>query len=302
MTKHHPSPPLFYTRKKFTSYERDNEAELDFAEARYYNYNHGRFTSVDPENAGAELTDPQSWNGYSYSLNNPLSFIDPDGLKPIWLSQYNSDGVLTDVMRADDEADGFQGLLDGGWQRVQYNANGEFQYTSTYRGETRNAILTGDGNWRWGDYQQSETQSDPTTNPSLGRITPASPVETLPRPAQPPTISPQTPTAPTLPPVAPAAGSGWLLRILQILGVPGIILGSPLECCRGSERPSPAPLPIQPEMSKKKKDVGPADNDESTKEHRKKGDWQKHTKPRPGRRTTKDRQKWDRNWRPRKKQ
>ena len=35
-------------RQKFTAYERDTESDLDFAEARYYNKNHGRFTSVDP--------------------------------------------------------------------------------------------------------------------------------------------------------------------------------------------------------------------------------------------------------------
>ncbi|MCV4690685.1 hypothetical protein OFC38_31525, partial [Escherichia coli] len=35
-------------RQKFTAYERDNETDLDFAQARMYSNNHGRFTSVDP--------------------------------------------------------------------------------------------------------------------------------------------------------------------------------------------------------------------------------------------------------------
>jgi RHS repeat-associated protein len=67
-------------RQKFTSYERDHETGLDFAQARYYANAMGRFKSIDPENAGADITEPQSWNGYSYVENNPLNFIDPDGL------------------------------------------------------------------------------------------------------------------------------------------------------------------------------------------------------------------------------
>jgi RHS repeat-associated protein len=66
-------------RQKFTGYERDNEINLDFAEARYYNPMHGRFTTVDPENAGAMEDDPQSWNAYAYGGNNPILFVDPDG-------------------------------------------------------------------------------------------------------------------------------------------------------------------------------------------------------------------------------
>ena len=39
----------------------------------------GRFQSPDPENAGAALGDPQTWNGYAYAGNNPLSYTDPSG-------------------------------------------------------------------------------------------------------------------------------------------------------------------------------------------------------------------------------
>jgi RHS repeat-associated protein len=67
-------------RKKFTSYERDIELDLDFAQARYYNFNHGRFTSSDPLLSSGRVEDPQTWNRYAYVLNNPLYYIDPDGL------------------------------------------------------------------------------------------------------------------------------------------------------------------------------------------------------------------------------
>jgi RHS repeat-associated protein len=68
-------------RQKFTSKERDIETGLDFFGARYYASTHGRFTSADPLLASARTWAPQSWNRYSYVLNNPLKLIDPNGLK-----------------------------------------------------------------------------------------------------------------------------------------------------------------------------------------------------------------------------
>jgi len=64
---------------KFTGKERDSESGLDNSGARYYSSSVGRFMSPDPDNAGATIDAPQSWNAYSYVLNNPLNDIDPDG-------------------------------------------------------------------------------------------------------------------------------------------------------------------------------------------------------------------------------
>jgi RHS repeat-associated protein len=77
-------------RQKFTGYERDNETELDYAQARYYSSTQGRFTSVDPLMASGSTGNPQSWNRYAYSYNNPLRFTDPTGLVPG--DFYNLDG------------------------------------------------------------------------------------------------------------------------------------------------------------------------------------------------------------------
>lgn len=68
-------------RQRFTGYERDNETGLDFAQARYYSNVQGRFTSVDPLMASGHAGSPQSWNRYSYTLNRPLSLVDPTGLE-----------------------------------------------------------------------------------------------------------------------------------------------------------------------------------------------------------------------------
>jgi RHS repeat-associated protein len=68
------------TRKGYTGYEKDDEFGLEFAQARYYNAIHGRFTSVDPLTASATIKNPQTFNRYSYVLNSPYKFTDPLGL------------------------------------------------------------------------------------------------------------------------------------------------------------------------------------------------------------------------------
>lgn len=79
-TLQHKYSSLDNIRQQFTGYERDSESGLDYAVARYYNNRHGRFTSVDPLTASATIKNPQSFNRYSYALNNPYKFTDPLGL------------------------------------------------------------------------------------------------------------------------------------------------------------------------------------------------------------------------------
>ena len=71
--------PMSY---KFTGKERDSESGLDDFGARYYASSLGRFMKPDPnQTSGFEhMRDPQSWNGYSIARNNPLVYVDPDGL------------------------------------------------------------------------------------------------------------------------------------------------------------------------------------------------------------------------------
>ena len=87
-------PPQSNIRQKFTSKERDIETSLDFFEARYYTNAQGRFTSPDPlsfwmleeKEQDEYLSNPQRMNKYVYVLNNPLQYVDPDGLVdiPAW--------------------------------------------------------------------------------------------------------------------------------------------------------------------------------------------------------------------------
>ena len=67
---------------KFTGKERDTESGLDYFGARFYGSNSGRFISPDPSQlAFADPGNPQSFNLYSYVLNNPVRLVDPFGLQ-----------------------------------------------------------------------------------------------------------------------------------------------------------------------------------------------------------------------------
>jgi RHS repeat-associated protein len=66
------------SEQHFTGKERDAESGLDYFGARYYASSMGRFMS--PDSPGfAHLSNPQAWNLYSYTYNNPISSVDPDG-------------------------------------------------------------------------------------------------------------------------------------------------------------------------------------------------------------------------------
>ncbi len=64
----------------FTGHVKDDETGLLYAGARYISPMDARFNSVDPARASISPMNPQSWNRYSYALNNPNKFIDPDGM------------------------------------------------------------------------------------------------------------------------------------------------------------------------------------------------------------------------------
>ncbi|MDQ5971522.1 MAG: hypothetical protein QG566_468 [Patescibacteria group bacterium] len=74
----------FNEKHKYTGHEFDTDTNLNFMEARYQNGNEGRFWGQDQNFWTLDteyIIDPQQWNSYSYTRNNPLKFIDPDGKK-----------------------------------------------------------------------------------------------------------------------------------------------------------------------------------------------------------------------------
>ncbi|MCH9652175.1 MAG: RHS repeat-associated core domain-containing protein [Deltaproteobacteria bacterium] len=62
----------------FTGHERDRATGGDYMHARHYQWQMGRFTSVDPVLGSPSA--PQSLNRYAYVMGNPLNATDPTGM------------------------------------------------------------------------------------------------------------------------------------------------------------------------------------------------------------------------------
>jgi RHS repeat-associated protein len=67
-------------KHRFTSYERDTESGTDYAINRQHQYSLGRFNQADA--VQGSIANPQSLNRYSYTLNDPVNLVDPEGLAP----------------------------------------------------------------------------------------------------------------------------------------------------------------------------------------------------------------------------
>jgi RHS repeat-associated protein len=79
------------SRRGFTDHEHLDEVELIHMNGRVYDYNVGRFMSVDPFiHEGS-----QGLNPYSYIMNNPLAGVDPTGYKPETMTGSRIPGVDT---------------------------------------------------------------------------------------------------------------------------------------------------------------------------------------------------------------
>jgi RHS repeat-associated protein len=65
-----------------TGKEHDSETGLENFGARYDSSAIGRFMSPDPKTPSLKhLLNPQKWDKYAYTLNNPVRYFDPDGLE-----------------------------------------------------------------------------------------------------------------------------------------------------------------------------------------------------------------------------
>ncbi len=72
------------TSRGFTGHEDDEDLRLVNMKGRLYDPHLGRFLTPDPFVSHPSFG--QSWNPYSYVLNNPLAFTDPSGFQDKWLN------------------------------------------------------------------------------------------------------------------------------------------------------------------------------------------------------------------------
>ncbi len=72
---------IHFTGKEQEGFE---GAYMHYFGARYFSGGLGRFSSPDPEDVlPQKVADPQQWNKYAYTRNNPMGFVDPDGRRVI---------------------------------------------------------------------------------------------------------------------------------------------------------------------------------------------------------------------------
>ena len=76
---------------RFLDKQKDVETDLHYFGARYFDAGIGRFTKVDPVGISeSDITNPQRFNRYAYSLNNPYKYIDPNGKWPTKVKRVHS--------------------------------------------------------------------------------------------------------------------------------------------------------------------------------------------------------------------
>jgi RHS repeat-associated protein len=97
-------------RGKYGLTERDDATGLDHTWFRKYESFSGRWTSPDP--LKGTISDPQSFNGYSYTQSDPVNFVDPTGLDE-WVGEGDIIKVWTWAPHWPRGGGGGQGLRHG---------------------------------------------------------------------------------------------------------------------------------------------------------------------------------------------
>jgi hypothetical protein len=98
--------------------------------------------SPDPVTISREIENPQSWNKYSYTFNNPLAKVDPDGKWPkpyheiIIDNNFRQYGThATDILKARSaKADS---IVTGQWAHVAYTHAMSSPWTTSYNDKTQ---------------------------------------------------------------------------------------------------------------------------------------------------------------------
>ena len=114
------NPGTSAEKYQYTGKERDTESGFDYFNARNYHSEVGRFLSVDPM-AGKY----PSWSPYNYTMNNPIRFIDPDGMKVIF-----GKGVSEEFKKSFAESVQYLNKNGAGGMLKALNASDEIYYIS----------------------------------------------------------------------------------------------------------------------------------------------------------------------------
>ncbi len=130
-----PAPGTWAGDKGFVGGTKEKSTGFTLLGAREYDPTTGRFISPDPIITAG---DPQQWNAYAYSNNDPINKSDPSGLRYIDDDQANVDHYLRNTTQEGEE----------GWtsssasaQSALNDANGEVTKTKKRRDELKHAVV-----------------------------------------------------------------------------------------------------------------------------------------------------------------
>ena len=149
---------------KFTGKQRDAETGLDYFGARYFSAAQGRFMSPD-STAYSKMSNPQSWNLYAYSFNNPLRFIDPTGNEVQAANCGTEQGCQKTLAAvrgslANQQAAnrvGLQKIERGFWGRIGAWITGAPQFRFTISGDMASFKALGQNASRFGQLVENKT-------------------------------------------------------------------------------------------------------------------------------------------------
>ncbi|MCT8985950.1 RHS repeat domain-containing protein [Shewanella phaeophyticola] len=116
--------------KGYTDHEHLVDQELIHMNGRIYDFNVGRFLSVDPFLQFPENS--QSANPYSYILNNPMSGVDPTGYRSEELDEVISGKAFEKLEK--DEGGNLYVTADGDTYKLTSVSNGEKNFSISFDG------------------------------------------------------------------------------------------------------------------------------------------------------------------------
>ena len=97
-------PAQLDNQASFTGHIDDIATGLTYMQARYYDPNIGRFLSIDPVEF-ADTGDTRYFNRYSYTFNDPINAIDPDGQQVVVLPREEGRTVIVYPQSTADHVD-----------------------------------------------------------------------------------------------------------------------------------------------------------------------------------------------------